>query len=87
MKKQILSILLIAMALPVMVFGADKLGVAEPVSKGALKAEEVGMLWSMLEASILHKMKTDCYGRPNSANGFPNDLSEADVVAKLFALR
>ncbi len=36
MKKQILSILLVAMALPVMVFGADKLGVAEPISKGAL---------------------------------------------------
>ena len=52
MKKQILSILMVAMALPVMVFGADKLGVAEPISKGALKAEEVGMLWSMLESSI-----------------------------------
>ena len=52
MKKQILSILLVAMALPVMVFGADKLGVAEPISKGALKAEEVDMLWSMLESSI-----------------------------------
>ncbi len=52
MKKQILNILFIAMALPVIVFGADKLGVAEPVSKGTLKAEEVGMLWSMLETSV-----------------------------------
>ena len=33
MKKQFLGILLVAMALPVMVFGADKLGVAEPISK------------------------------------------------------
>lgn len=52
MKKQILSMLLIVAVLPAMVFGADKLGVAEPISKGALNTEEIGMLWSMLEASI-----------------------------------
>ena len=52
MKKQILTMLLMMAVMPAIVFGADKLGVAEPISKGALKPEETSMLWSMLESSI-----------------------------------
>ena len=52
MKRLILTMLLIMAALPSAVFGADKLGVMEPVGKGTLKPEEIDMLWSMLESSI-----------------------------------
>ena len=52
MKKQILSVLAIMMMVPLVMLGQfkPKLGVAEPISKGGLPAEDVEMLWSILES-------------------------------------
>ncbi len=51
MKTKLISFLAVMM-LGLGLVAADKLAIAEPVSKGGLKTEEIEAVWSMLEASV-----------------------------------
>lgn len=52
MKMKYIVALVLGFFLSVSAFAADKLAVAEPIAKGGMKAEDVEMIWSILESTV-----------------------------------